>query len=217
MCDASPSSGYEVFAVVEGHFEQGRAVWRWLPFCYLGFGRMGLKEKTFNMLWALYLESGTSFDVFLWHLDHVRSITTDRGTEKAICDVSDCIQAFCAAIGLPQTDHIARSFLFQNAVWIPGWHHLIDRMVQDCLEGLPFFRDWIQAAREICSFLRIKSYRAAFCRLAEAMDYDSRGFKKKPPAFANWRWATLWKLLEWLVPVVGILRASWANDMFSTV
>ena len=114
------------------------------PGATLRHGGCGLLQKTFVLLWQIWLVSGPSLKQLRRFLDSVRSVTTDMGTEMGIADSKCCVEAWYhwAFGGMrgnsPGVDDC--KFLFPKAVWIPGWNHLWSNTVMrvcEMIEGWP--------------------------------------------------------------------------------
>jgi hypothetical protein len=190
LADASRSCGFEAFNIVESTLKQGELTWRLCPLTYLGVGFTTLADKVFNFLWVAFLEVGPDAALMRWRLSRIAGFCTDRGTEAGMCDVRDILPEFFQAIGCAV--FVERlDFLFPNAIWIPGWHHLWDNLIMTVLSKLSFFPLWLSKLRKLVNFLRIDTYRETLRMRATSHDLDPRVLIKKAPRFADWRWDTL--------------------------
>ena len=80
----------------------------------------------------MWLEVGASQSLFNWKLRHIISFTTDRGTERALADCPDLLPEFFEALGVAY--RMPRgNYAFPRAIWIPGFHHLLDGAIEAVL------------------------------------------------------------------------------------
>jgi hypothetical protein len=95
FADGSPASGFEALSIVESILRNDLLWYRRLPMVYLGVGHMGLKQKAFAFLWAIFLEIGPCVRSIRWKLMNVISFCTDKGTEKGLVELTDILPEFC--------------------------------------------------------------------------------------------------------------------------
>jgi hypothetical protein len=130
--DGSPASGFEAMVAYE-HFSGDHCFWNRLsPINYLGYGFMGMRQKTYSLLWKLFLETGPNEERLRFRLSHIRGMCTDMGTESGIPDCRDCLQEFLTAIGCPLIVTPVE-WLLPNCVFSSGWHHLLDHVSEEVL------------------------------------------------------------------------------------
>ena len=73
LADGSPSSGFEVLAVVESTSRPGVVSYRRLPFTFMQFGMQSLNHKVYQFLWLMFLECGPSYHVIRHELYMTRA------------------------------------------------------------------------------------------------------------------------------------------------
>ena len=217
MADSSPASGFESFSIVENMVDGNESTYRMAPCTFLAVGQLGLKQKVFAFLWALWLEVGPSQALFRWKLSHIVGFTTDRGVEKGIADVCDVLPEFLATLSV-ECSLSKCSHLFPHALWIPGFHHLLDKCAEHVLSALDFWPDFLRRLKQAIKFLRIDAHRQRIARavLALEVDLDASGLSSKPPSFANWRWDTMSVVQGWLEDNCVALREVASGALFST-
>ena len=66
MCDSSPASGFESFAVIENLVEADKrsSVYRQAPCTFPAVGQLGVRQKLLSLLWAIYLKVGPTTHCF---------------------------------------------------------------------------------------------------------------------------------------------------------
>ena len=213
FADGSPASGFEALSIVESILRNDLLWYRRLPMVYLGVGHMGLKQKAFAFLWAIFLEIGPCFRSIRWKLMNVISFCTDKGTEKGLVELTDILPDFCRTIGIQE--HCERlGFLFPVAFWIPGWHHMWDGIVLQVLSDIQWFPAWLLDVKAVIKFLRIDTYRMVFKAALVSEDVCSLFLHTVPPRFAHWRWSTLHSVMLWLLPALIALRQVWVPELF---
>ena len=214
--DGSPSSGFEALAVVESAIswdcESSKTVTRMLALTYMGYGHMSLLHKAYSFLWCVFLECGADLNTIRWKLSRIRGFTTDRGTERGLADMHDVLPDLCESLGLPASPR--GKYLFPRVCWFPGWHHLLDNIIQDTLQQFPWFAKWLARLKCLIRFLRIDTYRQELVDRVTDHDYDVTEFKQVPPSFAGWRWDTLLDVLNWLVSVWVPLKIVFDLEVF---
>ena len=209
MADGSPASGFEAFVIVE-HCE---SVYRKMPILYLGYGYMTTADKITSYLFALWLESGLDVSLMRWRLASVRGWCTDWGVESALVVVHDILPSFLQWLGVDEKVEQMR-WLFPNAFWNPGWHHLMDSVALDLCCHIRFYPNWLKGVKAVCHFMRIDAYRTVLADLGEEAGFDARRLRNQPPNLAKWRWHTLSDFLNWLFVVMAILREVWSRERF---
>ena len=125
--DGSPTSGFE--AKIAWEMFQGIRTWQRLQLVnYLGFGHMGLQPKIYAILYKMWVECGDE-ELMRFRLALVKGIISDMGTEKDVADSRDVLPGILAFIGWD--GFVERmDFLYPNAVWMSGWHHVFDHVAQ---------------------------------------------------------------------------------------
>ena len=96
QADRSPKFSFEVMGIHIDSFSGGAETREELQLSgnTLRHGNCGIGHMTFSLLWALWLSYGPSMDRMRCVLRQIRCITSDRGLERNLCNVGDCLQAF---------------------------------------------------------------------------------------------------------------------------
>lgn len=131
-CDASPQKGSEYFASTLDVYDRRQGTWaRWLlPCVVLDPTLMDAFGKTLALLWQVFLIAGPSFEAVRAFCNKVRSLTTDLGVERLVVQQPDWLpdfwQLLAPRLPRPPAD---QSWLWPNAVSIPGWKHAWDGLL----------------------------------------------------------------------------------------
>eukprot|EP00959_Pyramimonas_sp_CCMP1952_P351319 7360832-Pyramimonas_sp.AAC.1 len=142
--DASPQVGVKIFGTVstvmrvtgDPSFQEER-----LPLVRLGQGHLKMIDKLMALLWQIWLISGPSQHTMQMYLDSVRSISADMGVERGLCDAPDVMGVFFEHLrtGTVVHAHIdTKSYLFKNAMYMPGWNHTFDNILKDTCHKIPW-------------------------------------------------------------------------------
>ena len=179
-------------------------------------GQLGVKSKIYSFLWALWLEVGPDQSLLRWNSGQIFGFTTDRGTERAIADAPDVSKELFASLGVEYTLP-PRQYLFIKAIWIPGFHHLMDGAVEQVLASITFWPGWLAMLKSATKFLRIDTHRERVIITACSLDFDTSRLRDKPPSFAKWRWDTLAEVMGWFERSYTVLVSVFGDcDMFRT-
>jgi hypothetical protein len=97
--DGSPVTGREIQGnILQLVLSTGEIRQIVMPGVVLHYNGCGAVDKTVTLLWGLYLLCGPNHDLLQWVLSHVRSLTTDMGTERLIPNVPHILKAFLSRI-----------------------------------------------------------------------------------------------------------------------
>lgn len=144
LCDASPQKGSEYFAATVDMFD-GVRFRRWLmPCVVLDPTLMDANGKALALLWQAFLLSGPQYHQVRSFCQHIRSITTDMGTERLIVDMRHLYLSDLYKLLDPRFDpgpQPNEQWLWPEAVGIPGWKHAWDLLLQKGLSSMTFFQD----------------------------------------------------------------------------
>lgn len=118
---------------------------------------MNASGKLSARLWQLYLVSGKTLPLFKASCDNIRSLTTDMGVGRLLCDQPNCMRLF-----LEQAFPSERfgpyiyvgSFIFPKALFMPGWRHTFDGLIRRGMCSLPWFAGFLEKLRALVSFFR---------------------------------------------------------------
>ena len=210
-CDASPQKGSEYFASTLDVYDRRQGTWaRWLlPCVVLDPTLMDAFGKTLALLWQVFLIAGPSFEAVRAFCNKVRSLTTDLGVERLVVQQPDWLpdfwQLLAPRLPRPPAD---QSWLWPNAVSIPGWKHAWDGLLQKGLCTLPWFPLWLTRLKAICGFFRIEGNRVTAARSLRAVGFGALSEIVKSfsfPSFADWRWGTLHAVMKELHSCLGSL------------
>jgi len=199
FADASPQwRGVEVFASsmdlhVNGVFER-----RLLPCIYLRRGLLDTVGKAVGLCWQIWLLVGPSYHNFRAFCRRVRSLTTDQGTERLICDIANFSKdffevAFPKVKGLPSYDEDDEE-LFPNAWVCPGWKHIVDGLLKTTFSSRSFFPSWLLGLKAVVAFFRVRLSRDAVVAQLRQNGAGPLGEllgASRLTSIAEWRWNTL--------------------------
>ena len=214
--DGSPASGYESLSCIENAVIAGRISVRRLPVTFVGYGHANALCKAMNFLWCLFLETGPYPEILRWKLRCCRGLTTDRGTERFLCDLPDVLPNFLSSIGAEAESCPPEEFLFPRGLWTPGWHHTFDNIIKHSLSCAPWFSRWLEQLRGLVKFFRVHTYRERLCRAVAEDDMCTKRLKTRPARFANWRWSTLKLVLGYFHETIFLLRPVWDETVFKS-
>eukprot|EP00959_Pyramimonas_sp_CCMP1952_P364603 7635300-Pyramimonas_sp.AAC.1 len=82
-------------------------------------------------------------------------------------------------------------YLFPRAMWMPGWHHVWDGVLQSCLKGASWWPDFLKDVRAAMAWFRVQTYRRRFMDEVRKDQHHPGPLERQPPNFANWRWSTM--------------------------
>ena len=221
--DASPRpNGLEAFVQVErvilaadifrdGHPDVQQRV---MPLVVLGHGRCGLADKVQAAQHQTWLEYGPSVErVRQANLD-VRQVLTDMGTEVGIADFGDTTEE-CFGSGQPvgAVEACHPRWLYPLALYIPGPQHIINVVLKDAVESLPWWPAWSSSAKSVCQWLSNAAHRLWLqARLERIHDGHPEVSDMKKSLdlslerFAHWRWDTLQRATRSLLRVEKVVR-----------
>lgn len=221
--DASPQwRGLELYAssfeVFDGKVYQRRL----LPMISLDRSFQDAAGKCLALLWQVFLVVGPSFEMVRLFCSRVRSITTDQGVERLLVDYPAFLGKFFALVDpayKPPDDMDDSTWLFPQAVAIPGWMHLWDLEIRRGLSGLRFFPKWVRGLKALVSFLRNSQHTTLITRgLRKKGMHGAADLIKKLslPNFAEWRWGTLLGCCNALSGVLATLAANFDASLFQS-
>ena len=91
------------------------------------------------MLHSIWLVVGPSLDSVAWFLASVRTVTTDMGVERGVCDFASPLLLFAEYMGLACPAHFSQPHLMWNvpsAIFVPGWNRIFSNLLNDSLSSL---------------------------------------------------------------------------------
>jgi len=155
-----------------------------------------VQDKAMAMLHSIWLISGPSLEGVAWFLASVRSLTTDMGVEKALCDLPNPLASFAAYMGLRCPPHLEElTHLFPMAVFIPGWNHLINNLLRESFSSLRCWPAMLERLRAFCTFFKVSDYRGVWQRHLAGKGIDGAVLGNFSAGFAKWRWNTICDVL----------------------
>jgi len=208
--DASPqrNMGWEVFMSSERIIQQtsvrgkkfediqGSALkHRLLPVSTLGHGRTDLKSKLHAVMHQTFLEYGSGEESVRAANSDVRQILTDMGVEFAIADSKDVLASYYD----PSSDsHGQHVYMYPFALQVPGLLHIVDWLVKDSLQCLPWWPKWQEGCKKILQYVsgqRQRDRLVGQIRTAHADRTDieqlAASLRRGVSRFAQWRWKSL--------------------------
>ena len=170
-------------------------LFRQLPISALGHFKSGLVYKVMTIIHQVFLDSGpTAGGIRLW-FSRVTACVTDLGVEYNACDFPDVVSYYMRNETPSEDDNlrIRGTFLFPVAMGIPGVNHLVDWLIKDSHESIPWWKKYEGMAKCYCSCVRQGGWRQDIQQRLTAAELpdlhdelDSFGAD-----FAKWRWKTL--------------------------
>ena len=161
----------------------------------LGHGHAAVQDKVMALLSSAWLLAGPAVEGLAHFCSSVRSLTTDFGVEKGICDFRNALPAFAGHMGLECPGWVAKqAWTFPNAIQIPGWNHIFSNLVKDTMASLAVWPSILERLRGICFFFRNADYRYSWQRQLQAKNIqgiDIGVLDHFTASFAKWRWETL--------------------------
>ena len=111
----------------------------------LAHGHQGLLGKGMSLLWIIWLLAGPSYNTMEHFCGTIQSFISDCGVESGICDLPNLLPVFWAwSAGTPPPDIDYQSYLFPNAVYHSGWHHLWDNITMFACYSLVWFPEFLE-------------------------------------------------------------------------
>eukprot|EP00969_Alexandrium_andersonii_P043173 1893320-Alexandrium_andersonii.AAC.1 len=127
------------------------------------------------------------------------------------------VVADCGGDSLESAGTRAREFIFGRAIPVTGLLHVLDNLTDDVhatMEGWGPFIDQLNAlSRLLCRPENVERFVQNCLRQGGHAQYVHL-FTRAFPPIAEWRWGTLLRTLEWLLPLEAVLRRAWDPDTF---
>ena len=219
--DASPqmSMSYEVFVSAErvvlrdhllGHtlrtLDPASVIPRSLPLATLGQGKTALSDKVAAHVHQTWCDYGPDRASVRTAFADVRQVLTDMGVEFGMANYHDVVDDVIPAVkgrAEPPVQPADRSaHLFPYALQVPGLLHLLDWVIREIVQSLPWWPAWQGKAKRILQYTHGQNHRTILVKRilelvpdVEASDVQ-RAFKTATGRFAKWRWKTLHRALQ---------------------
>ena len=189
---------------------------RKLPLATLGQGKQALEDKVAAHVHQTWCDYGPSRADVRTACASVRQVLTDMGAEFGIANYPDVIDE-CIKLQRDEAsggDGVSsHEFLFPYALQVPGLLHLLDWVVRQTIEDLPWWPAWQSKAKKILQYAHGQNHRDLLKKLigqcaahSEAEREMSDSLKAQPGRFAKWRWKTLKQAAVDLVRIEQALR-----------
>ena len=211
--DASPQlqRSYEAFITAERTvaresvsgktFEQISACCcctRILPVATLGQGKTALSDKVASHIHQTWCDYGPSRASVRNACSSVRQVLTDMGVEFGVANypdvIDECINKFSSDVDTPRTG----SFLYPFALQVPGLLHILDWVVRESVESLPFWPAWQAKVKRILQYTHGKNHRDLMQKIICTLTLDSErasvlaaSIDISTGRFAKWCWKAL--------------------------
>ena len=188
---------------------------RRLPVVVLGHGKCGLADRVQASQHQTWLEYGPTQERVRQANYDTRQVLTDMGIEAAIADYGDATKVIFEDISPLGSDsqEDAVGWLFPLALWVPGPQHIIDGVLKDSVESLPWWAAWSSSAKTLCQWLVSLSHRQWLQlelkrRFPEHLELSDlvNSLNTAPERFAKWRWNTLHRATKSLAKVAKAVR-----------
>ena len=227
--DASPqmSQSHEVFVSVErvalrtalhdlhlGGVAQSSFTSRLLPLRTLGQGKTVLQDKIAAHIHQTWLEYGPRIEDVRVALGSVRQVLTDMGVEFGMANYPDVVSEVLRDVTPSCPDSFPTGqYLFPFAIQVPGVLHVLDWVVRQVVETLPFWPAWQATAKRICQYVHSQNHRSLLQRIIRDKAPDQQQaselcgqLDKGMTRFAQWRWKTLHFVVSDLIRIEDALK-----------
>lgn len=167
------------------------------PVVSLSKSQLDLNGKVAAVLWQAYLIAGPAWGSLQAFCRSVCSVTSDMGTEKMIADCPGCLGNFFSTAfpnQAPPADEYNSDYLFEHALFMPGFRHMVDNWLQRGLSSMKAFPAFLAKLKSVIKFLRSELNREEVSRCLERDGAEGLAQvvrTAKLVSFANWRWGTL--------------------------
>jgi hypothetical protein len=187
-----------------------------LPFLKIGSTNLSAVGKAYCLLWQLWLCFGPSGNSLQYVLSNIVGLCTDLGTERMLASVRNILPQFARQHGLtlaPQPQ--MRDRLFEYALPVPGWQHIIDSILRRLLSSQKWWPTFLKSVKAFCKLIRIhgadlvKELKRLGVSGAASVVQQVRG-----PTFAAWRWGTLFRAVQAAFTIFPVLRDHWSSLVF---
>lgn len=235
-CDASPqvSQSFEVFVTVERVIRRhdvagqsfdtvpaGSLSTRVLPLVTLGHGRCALEDKVAAHLHQTFLDYGPSVGHVVAACADVRQVMSDMGTEFGIANFPNVVGHVLGQArrwsgqavpwsGIPGS--LETPYLYPFALQVPGLLHIVDWLIRDTVQQLPWWAEWQSHCKRVLQFCHGQARRE---RMQAILRDQAPGAQQEKwvsslscatGRFADWRWKTLAGAVADLAKVEEALR-----------
>ena len=194
--DGSPVVGVELQGqVVDFILTNGEVHKRTLPGAELAYGLFSATQKCVSLLWVVFLTLGPEKAKLKVAMNHVRSLTTDNGTEINLNRCPDIIDAFymwmqgeeLAALK-PYVDQNSR--LMPNSLRVIGIGHTAGGIVKEVVNSYPAWPVIDVQIRSLVRFFRNVSYRQHL-KVVLRGRCNTKCLDTFEASFIKWRYETL--------------------------
>ena len=154
--------------------------------------------KLMTLLWQIFLIAGPTFAAMRRFCNRIRSITTDFGVERGLANSADVLDLFYSFIDpkwQPWPELRAPSgLMFPRCMYMPGWKHLVDNLIQRALNSFRWFASFIGRYKSLIQLLRQTTVISTIAREWRSRNLSGAAAVLEGaafPSFAAWRWGTL--------------------------
>ena len=228
-CDASPqlSQSIEVFVSVErvvnrtaldnkqfADVSPSAFATRLMPLCTLGQGRAALQDKVSALVHQTWCEYGPNVEDVRTACCSVRQVLTDMGVEFGIANYPDVVSQCLKDVAQHSSEHAsADCYLFPLALQVPGVMHILDWVVKETVDKLPFWPEWQIGATRLCQYMHSHNHRALMQKIIRDSDDDPQHAEqlcgqldRGTTRFAKWRWKTLHHVVSDIIRIEDAVR-----------
>jgi hypothetical protein len=174
----------------------------------LARGRSGLIKKSHNISTQhkLVSDSEQSYDLLR---SQVYGITSDMGTEKGVCDIS----TMRPIIGRGENKFdVSAGMQYPNALYMVEHLHVIFSALEHGVEKVDGMKAWLKKINTLERFLSDKSLRRLFIANCMLGHPDAHLFLNFSHVSIDWRWESLVKGLDQLIPLLPLLVEFYDKD-----
>ena len=157
--DASPQGGVEIFCTAERVVTFSRdlansVVIRRLPLVQLGHAHLGVADKAQALMHQVWLDYGPAA-VDIEKANNVcRQNLSDMGHEFDIADSRNILDKCLGPERRGKLDVESAERLFPNSLAVPGIQHILDSVLEEGVQILPWWKAWEKACKNVSGFAR---------------------------------------------------------------
>jgi hypothetical protein len=220
--DCSPQAGLETMAtreekVTDGDISASIKIKHPIQTC--GHAHCGVIDKLMRLVHSIFLLAGPTMAGMYKYADSVTLCIADYGSEGNLVDERDAIPLYFKRMEDPNfidVSILAGTFMFKYAIGSLPINHIMEWVLLQTLQVLPWYPAWAALTKLVCRFLKSRGYRQVLVAELKkrGLHVEAKDLSHFSASFANWRWSTLVKVLRELTRVSVALDAVWNPNLF---